>query len=210
MSRLDRSIASSWSAVSLVGEALLELALPVAVGGERVAGAAAALGVEVEQLAGELLRGVARARLHRLPARAAELRQRRVRAAGADVARDLRELVGGHEDLVVALVLEVEVVARDAGDGLRVEAGEARDAVVLVDDDVAGAQVGERAQRARARRGRVRWRSARRRRNSRWSGITARRSPAATNPSRSVRLGERSDPAAVASPIQLACRRARL
>ena len=46
--------------------------------------------------------------------------------------------------------LEVEVVAGDAGDGLRVEAGEAREAVVLVDDDVAGAQVGERAQRAAA------------------------------------------------------------
>ena len=66
----------------------------------------------------------------------------------ADVARDLRELVGGHEDAVVALVFEVQVVARDAGDGARLEAREARDAVVLVDDDVAGAQVGERAQRA--------------------------------------------------------------
>ena len=44
--------------------------------------------------------------------------------------------------------LELEVVAGDAGDGLGVEAGEARDAVVLVDDDVARAQVGERAQRA--------------------------------------------------------------
>ncbi len=32
------------------------------------------------------------------------------------------------------------------GDGLRLEAGEARDPVVLVHDDVAGAQLGERAQ----------------------------------------------------------------
>ena len=64
-------------------------------------------------------------------------------AVGADVARDLRELVDGHEDLVRALELEVEVVARDAADGLRVEAGEAGDAVVLVNDDVPGAQVGE-------------------------------------------------------------------
>ena len=45
----------------------------------------------------------------------------------------------------------IEVVAGDAGDGLGVEAGEAREAVVLVDDDVARAQVGERAQRAAAR-----------------------------------------------------------
>ena len=71
-----------------------------------------------------------------------------MRAAGADVARDLRQLVDGHEDAVGAGVLELEVVAGDAGDGLGVEAGEARDAVVLVDDDVARAQVGERAQGA--------------------------------------------------------------
>ena len=73
-------------------------------------------------------------------------------AAGADVAGDLGELVDRQEDLVRARELEVEVVARDAGDRLRVEAREARDAVVLVDDDVAGAQVGERAQRARGAR----------------------------------------------------------
>ena len=38
-------------------------------------------------------------------------------------------------------------------DGLRLEAGEARDAVVLVHDDVAGAQVGERAAARRGARG---------------------------------------------------------
>src|SRR6185437_13611941 len=98
------------------------------------AAAALALGVEVEQLAGQLLRGLSRARLERVPARAAELGQRRVGAVGADVTADLRELVDREEDLVVALVLEVEVVARDAGDGLGVKAREAGDAVVLVDD----------------------------------------------------------------------------
>ena len=133
-----------------VREGGLEVAQPVGVGREREAAPAAALGVEVEQLAGELLGGAAGARLHRLPARAAELGERRVLAAGADVARDLRELVDRHEDAVGALELEVEVVARDAGDGLGVEAGEAREAVVLVDDDVAGAEVGERAEQAAA------------------------------------------------------------
>ena len=54
-------------------EARLELALPVGVRLERVPGAPPALGVEAEQLARELLRGAARARLHRVPARAAEL-----------------------------------------------------------------------------------------------------------------------------------------
>ena len=172
LDRLDR--------LALVGrlavrEVLLELAQPVRVGLERVAAAALALRVEVEQLARELLRGAAGARLELVPARAAELGQRRVRAVGADVARDLRELVDRQEDLVGARVLEVEVVARDAGDGLGVEAGEARDPVVLVDDDVARAQVGERAQQAaaaaRAALGRARSRL--RRWISRCSGTTA-------------------------------------
>src|SRR4051794_11452204 len=132
----------------LPGERGLELAQPVGVLGEGVAVAAAALGVEVEQLAGELLGGAAGARLHRLPRLAAQLAQRRVAAARADVAADLRELVDRHEDAVGARELELEVVARDAADGLRVEAGELSEAVILVDDDVAGAQVGERSERA--------------------------------------------------------------
>src|SRR3954454_8815388 len=132
----------------LPGEGGLELSEPVGVLGERVAVAAAALGVEVEQLAGELLGGAARARLHRLPRLAAELAQRRVAAAGADVAADLRELVDRHEDAVGAGELQLEVVARDAADGLRLEAGELGEAVVLVDDDVAGPEVRERPERA--------------------------------------------------------------
>src|SRR3954470_7636026 len=139
--------------LALVGRLLpreggLELAQPVGVLGERVAVAAAALGVEVEQLAGELVGRAPRARLHRLPRLAAELGERRVAAARADVAADLRELVDRHEDAVGTRELELEVVAGDAADGLRVEPGELRQAVVLVDDDVVGAQVGEGAQRA--------------------------------------------------------------
>ena len=71
-------------------------------------------------------------------------------AAGADVAADLGQLVDGHEHAVRAGVLEVQVVARDVGDRLGVEPGEARDPVVLVDDDVAGAQVREAPQTPRA------------------------------------------------------------
>ena len=133
-----------------VGEGVLELALPVGVQRERVALAALALGVQVEQLAGQLLGGAARAGLDRVPAGAAELGQRRMRAAGADVAADLGQLVDGHEHPVRAGVLQVQVVAGDAGHGLGVKAGEAGDPVVLVDDDVAGAQVGEAAQDAAA------------------------------------------------------------
>jgi len=139
--------------VSLVGrlgegEALLELPLPVGVRFEGVAAAPPPLGIETQQLPRELLRRPAGACLHRLPARSAQLRERRVLGARSDVAGDLRELVGGDEHAVVALVFEVQVVPRDPRDGARLEAGEARDPVVLVDDDVAGAQVGERAQRA--------------------------------------------------------------
>ena len=53
-------------------------------------------------------------------------------------------------ETVVAAEREQEVVARDAGDLLRLEAEQLADAVVLVDDVVAGAQVGERLQRAAA------------------------------------------------------------
>ena len=133
-----------------VGEGGLEVAQPVRVVPEGVAAAAAALGEQVEQLAGQLLGGPPRARLDRVPAGAAELGERRVLAAGADVAGDLRELVDRQEDLVGAGVLELEVVARDARDRLRVEAREAREPVVLVDDDVARAQVGEGAQQPAA------------------------------------------------------------
>ena len=133
------------------GEALLELPLPVRVGGKRMAGAPPALCVQREQLARKLLGGAARARLHRLPARAPELAQRRVLGAGAHVARDLRQLVGGREHAVIALVFQVQVVTRHPGDGSRLKAREARDPVVLVHDDVAAAKLAEGAQRAPAR-----------------------------------------------------------
>jgi hypothetical protein len=113
-----------------------------------------------------------------------------VAAARADVAADLRELVDRHEDAVGAGELELEVVARDAADGLRLEARELGEAVVLVDDDVAGAQVGERAEgsaaapvgRRAARRG---WR-----RNRRCSGMTARLQAGSDEPSRRLACGE--------------------
>ena len=71
-------------------------------------------------------------------------------APGADVARDLRQLLGRDEHAIVALVFEVQVVARDLGDRARLKAGEPRDAVILVHDDVPRAQLGERAQRPAA------------------------------------------------------------
>ena len=125
-----------------VGEGRLHLDLPLAVGREAVALAGPALGVEVEQLAGQRAGGFAGARLHVLPALAAERRERRF-GAGADVAAQLRELLGWDVDAVLALVFEVEVVAADPADFPGLEAGEAGDAMVLVDDVVADPQVTE-------------------------------------------------------------------
>ena len=125
-----------------VGEGALHRDLPLAVGREGVAAAGAALGVEVEQLAGQGAGRFARPRLHVLPAFAAQRRERRF-AAGADVAAQLRQLVGGDVDAVLAFVFEVEVVAGDAADLAGLEAGEAGDAVVLVDDVVADPQFAE-------------------------------------------------------------------
>src|SRR3954453_5876061 len=102
----------------------------------------AALGVEVEQLAGQRAGGFAGPRLQVLPAFAAQRREGWF-AAGADVAAELGQLVGGDGDAVLALVFEVEVVAGYDADLAGLEAGEAGDAVVLVDDVVADPQIAE-------------------------------------------------------------------
>ena len=136
----------------VVGLAVRERALeplePVVPEVERVPRRLPALGVEGEELAGELSHRRARAALEVLPGLAAELRERRRLRVGPDVARDLRDLLVRDVEPVLALEGEEEVVARDAGDVLRLEAEETPDAVVLVDDVVADAEVGEGLQRA--------------------------------------------------------------
>src|SRR5262249_37018882 len=109
---------------------------------EGVALARFALGVEVQQFARQRARRFARPRLQVLPAFAAERGKRRF-AARADVAAQFRQLFGGDVDAILAFVFEVEVVAGDAADLTRLEAGEAGDAVVLVDDVVADPKLGE-------------------------------------------------------------------
>ena len=131
-----------------VGEALLELELPLAVVREGVTGAPLALGVEVDQLARERLGGSPGAQLHPLPLLAAELRERRVAGLGADIAADLVELVARHEHAVAVQELELEVVARHAADGLCLESSEEGDSVVLVHHRRSCAQVRERRDRA--------------------------------------------------------------
>ena len=115
-----------------------------------------ALRVELQQLAGHLAQVLAGAGLEVVPRLAAELRERRRVRVGADVARDLADLLVRDEDAVVAAEAEQQVVAGDARDLLRLEAEQLRDAVVLVDDVVAGAEVGEARERTAGRRGRAR------------------------------------------------------
>ena len=143
--RLDRALLVLGLPVRELGLEPLE---PVA--GEVVgdAGRGLAPRVERDQLAGELLDGLARTALEQLPGLAAELRERGRLRVGADVARDLADLLVRDVEPVLAAEGEEEVVARDAGDLLRLEAEQLADAVVLVDDVVAGAQVGERLERA--------------------------------------------------------------
>jgi hypothetical protein len=90
----------------------------------------------------------ARPALDGVPGLAAELRQRGACPSAPDVARDLPDLLVRDVEAVVALEAEEEVVARDPGDGLRLEAEELPDAVILVDDVVARCEVGEALQRA--------------------------------------------------------------
>ena len=153
LDRLDRRALVLGLAVRELALELLDPLVLDVVGDARLR---LALRVELQQLAGHLAEVRARARLQVVPRLAAELRERRRLRVGADVAADLADLLVRDVDAVVAAVGEQEVVARDAGDLLRLEAEQLRDAVVLVHDVVAGAQVGEALQRAarRARRAR--------------------------------------------------------
>ncbi len=147
LDRLDRSLLIRRLAI---GEARFELWQPLAREVVRDSLARLALRIELDQVAGKLADRLARARLERLPRLAAELRERGRRSVGADVARDLAELLVRHVEPVLAAEGEQEVVARDAGDGVRLEAEQPADAVILVDDVVPRAEVGEGLQRAPA------------------------------------------------------------
>src|SRR5262249_61892399 len=95
---------------------------------------------------GSRVRRLSRPRFHVLPALAAEGRETGLVPLGADVPADAGKLVGRREDTVAAAVLELEVVARDPGERSGVEAREAGDAVVLVDDEVTDPQLDRRGE----------------------------------------------------------------
>ena len=107
-------------------------------GRERVALGACTGRVQLQQLLGEVGDGPRDPLLGPEPLRAAEPGQRRPLPAG--IARDPRDLLDGDEDPVAASERELEVVAVLAGAAAPQHLLVARDAVVDVDDEVAGRQ----------------------------------------------------------------------
>ena len=110
--------------------------LPGSVHGEGVARAVHPLLVEHHELLGDLRDLRLDSRLGLRPVAAPEPAQRWLIAAG--VVTDGVDLIGGDVELVVAAVLEQQVVALDAADGALDHAAEPRNAVLVVHDVVAG------------------------------------------------------------------------
>ena len=123
----------------LVREARLHLGLPRRVGGVGIAGRVGTGGVEREELLGEVRDRVPDALLRAQPLRAAQLRQ--LRALAARVAGDTGDLLDRDEDPVARGEADLEIVALIALAGAAPEHPlVAGDAVVDVDDEVAGRQ----------------------------------------------------------------------
>ena len=120
----------------LIRERIFELALPGCVGREGVAGAVHPRLVEHDELLRDLRDLGFDAGLGLRPVAAAEAAQRRLVTAG--VVADGVDLVGRDVQLVVAPVLEQQVVALDVADRAFHHPAEAGDAVLVVHDVVAG------------------------------------------------------------------------
>ena len=145
MSSLTSSTVVSWSGVSCERERVLELALPRGVRAERVALGGLPGGVQLDQLGGDLADRLAGPALALGPVGAAEPVEAGLLAA--DVAGHLVERVGRDVEPVrraaalAGAVLEDEVLADRAGDLALLHLDEPADAVLLVDDVVAGGEL---------------------------------------------------------------------
>ena len=143
MSAATSAMAVAWSGVSSYSKASSNSRCQGLSAGEGVAGAGLALGVELQELRGHVAHGLLDPLLDLVPAAAAQPVERGPRALGARVLLHAVEGVDGHLELVAALVDEDHELAREAAEVEGLEALEAADAVVLVDDEVADAQVAE-------------------------------------------------------------------
>ncbi len=127
----------------LVGEGVLQLPLPGGVGGEGVARGGDPLAVEGHQFLGDVTDGDPNLRLGAPPLGATQPVEGGRVAAG--VVADGVDLVGRDVELVAPPVLEQEVVALGPAQGLLDHAAVLADAVLVVDDVIARAEVVEEA-----------------------------------------------------------------
>ena len=145
MSSLTSSTVVSWSGVSVNGNASSSSRCHGRVGAERVALRGLPGGVELDQLGRDLAHRLAGPALALAPVGAAEPVEAGLLAA--DVAGHLVERVGGDVEPVrrsaalAGAVLEDEVLADRAGDLALLHLDEPADAVLLVDDVVAGGEL---------------------------------------------------------------------
>ena len=122
-------------------ERVVELALPVRVGTERVAGNGLARRVKLEQLFGHVAHGLLDARLRPLPRRAAELVERRLRRAAVFLHQV--EPLDRHEQLVFAGVAQLHEFLHGVADANLLEPDEMADAMIDMDDEIADLQVAQ-------------------------------------------------------------------
>ncbi len=125
-----------------IGEAGFQLLLPGGVGGEGVALDDAAAGIELKQILGHFEDGLFDAVFGVAPLYAAQARKLWQAGVGANVTGDAVGLVNGHVELVALGVFDTQVFAFGAVDGAVDQAGEAANAMIDVDDNVADLQVG--------------------------------------------------------------------
>ena len=126
----------------LVGEAGGELLVDPVRQVEHRALAHRPLGRDLDQLARQLADALLDLGLARLPAHPAQLVERRL-LVGMPVARQHVQVLDRHEQLVAALVDQFQAVVRRMGDLERLQALEAADAVLGMDDEVALRQGGD-------------------------------------------------------------------
>ena len=128
-----------------VGEILLEFRLPGGIGGEGVALLPLPGGVELDELGGHILGGFSGLGLGLLPGLAAHFVELDggILAAVADILGNQIKLGGGDEEHIGARVGDLDIILDRTVDLHLLHADEAADAVVVVDHQIAGDQVGE-------------------------------------------------------------------
>ena len=99
-----------------IGEGTLQFALPLVIGGEGVAALGLALGVEGQQILGEILDGGAGLALGALPVLGTQAGEGRRTIARTDIAGHPVDLIDRHIDLIAGGVAQYQILALDLAD----------------------------------------------------------------------------------------------